>query len=1580
MNDHNDQSQDAGEPPIAVIGMSGRFPGADGVDEFWQNLEAGVESFATFSDEELRAAGVDEALLQDPNYVRSRPVLGDVRSFDATFFGLSPREATYTDPQQRLFTECAWESLESAGYAADGDRGPVAIYAGTNMSTYLFTRPRALRLGGGDADELMAGNDKDSLATRVSYRLDLRGPSVAVQSFCSTSLVSVHLACASLRRGECDIALAGGVSIRLPDRVGYLYQEGNQASPDGHVRTFDAEARGSMFGDGVAVVTLKRLDQAIADRDTVLAVVRGSAINNDGGVKFSYQAPSIDGQRRCVADALANAGVDSGDLSYVEAHGTATEVGDPMEVAALTSAFGPTEKAQRCLLGSVKPNVGHLDRASGVTGLIKVIQSLRHEMIPGTLNFASPNPEIDFDNSPFRVTAKPTSWNHDPTRPRIAGISSLGMGGTNCHAVVTEAPVPKDRGKQPSRWQVLPVSARWSDGADRACENLTARLREDPALDLGDVAYTLQVGRSRFEHRRFVVADSTDSAATALESSSTRLGRLDATVGRKVGFVFAGVGEQYAGMAGDLYAHDPDFRADVDECVSALGLPSAGHLSSLFDDARQEADVDGLAAQLGRVAQPVSETDEPDELVQPAVFVVEYAVARYLMRRGVRPEIMAGYSVGEYVAACLSGVLDLTDALSLVAHRAKLIARLPRGGMLAVGIDEAGAAEVLGDLWSDVDVAIRTGSQLVVAGDDELVSAAGEMLRSAGVPCRRLTTSHAYHSRMLETAGAELTSWVADNITVRSPQIPYVSNVTGGLVTHELVSDHAYWARHMYGTVEFGSALEILLADADRALVEIGPGQSLGALMRAHASCDRDQWPLIVGTIPGPGQDGDAERSLAEAVGRLWLSGVEIDWRACHGSWQPGRIPLPTYPFDRREYWLEEEVLSLDGSQDFDPDDPTGQLSALPYLEEERLVNLPVWHQTVPRPAAKPARHLLVMSSGDAHDDLVNDLRSALCHEESTLTVVRPGAAFAIDEAAELTRVTIRPGSLDDTTAMLAKLGERGIGLDRVIHLWEADSIDAHAHPRTMSEATPTIERGLHSLVALARAAGDRGHDQWTLDVVTSGAQQAGAGDAVQPHRATLLGPCRLIPVEYPRVQTRMVDVDALDTGAQRAALVRELRAEPVDQVVAIRDRQRWIPGFDVMPADADPPARVRFREGGTYLVTGGLGGIGLAMAERIAADYNANVVLLGRTAAPSRDRWDSMLDDSSTSDEVRRRLHGLQRVAASGSGGVFTVAGDVASPEDTRYAVEAAVTEFGDLNGVLHCAGVPAVGLMQFKSANEIDTVLAPKLAGAFAIAGAVRERDLDFLVMFSSTTSATGGGAGQVEYCAANAAVDAFALSDPLPGCHVVSVGWGEWKWNGWTAGLERYDEGSREFLEQYRERFGIDFDTGWRVLQRVLSIGERYAVVSTQDFSTLVRMSRTSSIASHQETVRKMRSKLGRHPRPELATPFVAPQTDPETTIAGVWAEALGLEEVGVEDNFFDLGGNSLVGMEIVSDVRAALDVDYLPPHLLYQAPTVSALALAIRSSEQTDEAEPDESRTERQSRIELRRSSLRTRRTA
>ncbi|MET8160863.1 SDR family NAD(P)-dependent oxidoreductase [Sphaerisporangium sp. NPDC005289] len=1539
---------------IAIVGMSGRFPGAANVAELWRNLLDGTESISFFSPEELAEAGVDPELSARPDYVPARPVLDGIADFDAGFFGFSPRAAALTDPQQRVFLEVCWEALEHAGYGAPGGRGRVGVFGGTNISTYFLHSQQYDLLAAGEVNdyEVVMGNDKDALTTTVSYTFDLTGPSVAVQTFCSTSLVAAHLACRSLRAGECELALAGGVSIRVPNRVGHLYQEGGMASPDGHVRAFDARARGSMFGDGAAVVVLKPLADALRDGDTVWAVIRGSAMNNDGAMKVGYTAPSVAGQATVIREALADAGVRPGEVGYVEAHGTGTPLGDPIEVAALTRAFGPDVEHGSCALGSVKTNVGHLDRAAGVTGLIKAALAVRTGVLPRQLHFTEPNPEIDFAGSPFYVQTELTPFPGGPDRPRLAGVNSLGMGGTNVHMVVEQPPAagPAEHAGHARRYHALLLSARGDEAAEQACRRLGERLLAEDAPELADAAFTLQTGRAVFGHRRALVTGSLQEAGASLAGlpgAPGPMARTDATRERRAAFVFAGVGEQYPGMVTELYRREPVFRAALGECAEVIRecdprIDTVGLLTGA------RAGGPDLAALLGRAADAGSGDERAaalrrTDVAQPLVFAAEYAIARTLMAWGVQPELMIGYSLGEYVAACLAGVLSLRDALRLVTHRAALISAMPAGAMLAVPLSPARLRGLAGPLEpAGLDVAVVNGpDSLVVAGAVTAVRDLAARLTEQGVASRELDTTHAFHSRRLAPLRAELTGWIAENVTLRPPVIPYLSNVTGGPADADLVGDPAYWARHMCETVRFDDAIRAVVDRADLAVVEIGPGWSLGAMIRS-SGCPRERWPLIVSTLPAAHDPRPDDLTLTDALARLWLTGVDVDWQAMHGptGGAPARrrVPLPTYPFQRRRYWL-------DGASGGRPR-PAGapepaqegggslaEAGRLPRLDERDWLYAPAWRQVPSAGAAGPAAgSWLVFTCAGSAAELTAAVRDAVAASGGDTVMVHAGPAYAEDGE----RFRVRPGSLEDTVRLLRELRARGFQPDRVLHLWTlADRPDEQEHVRL----------GFETLTALARAAGEVGWGDWALDVVTRATQQVLPGEELRPARATVTGPVRVIPLEYPRVRTRLIDV----TDAADPCVLGALLAGDGEQVVAVRHGLRWACDHVRLPdlaGGGDP-----LRDEGVYLITGGLGGIGLAMARELARERRARLVLFGRTGLPPRPRWDAIVAGAEgtegaggdADERTRRRVTAVRELLDAGAE-VEVVAGDVSNPSDVEKAVGRAFERFGALHGVFHAAGVPGIGLMQLKDPADFGRALAPKVAGTEALAAALRtgesdEIALDFLVLFSSITSVTGGGPGQVDYCAANAYLDAFARARAATGRRTVAVGWGEWRWNAWSAGLDGYDPALREFFTRHRDRFGIGFDEGWRALRRGLSAGLPHVIVSTQDFGSIVRLSTAFDV----DTVRPGGEDSGaRYPRPELATAYAAPQTATERIVAGAWGEVLRLDRVGVADNFFELGGNSLIGVDLIGRLRVALDLAELPPHVLYEAPTVEALA--------------------------------------
>jgi amino acid adenylation domain-containing protein len=885
------------ETDIAVIGLAGRFPGAPDVQRLWLSLVAGREGIRFFSAEELIASGVDPELVARPDYVKAKGILGDVDLFDAGFFGLNPREVELMDPQHRVFLECAWEALEDAGWDADRYPGLVGVYAGLSMNTYLLTNLLSHMELVASADTLQAslGNDKDPLTARVSYKLNLKGPSVTVQSASSTSLVAVHQACQGLITRDCDMALAGGVSIHLPEVSGYLYQEGGTVSRDGHCRAFDAASTGFVSGHGCGVVVLKRLSEALADRDHIYAVIKGSACNNDGSHKVSFMAPSVDGQVQLYNLAYDNAGIDPATVSYIECHGTGTAMGDPIEITALSQAFAArTPRRGFCAIGSLKTNIGHLDTAAGVCGLIKATLALHHRALPPSLHFQSPNPRIDFAGSPFFVNTELRPWEVPDGAPRRAGVTSLGMGGTNAHVVLEEAP-ERESAELPARpWQLLVLSAKSATALDRATLRLADHLRDRPELPPADVAYTLQVGRKAFQHRRTLLCRDLPEAVRALESlDPERVLTLTATPGEHpVAFLFPGQGAQHVGMGRGLYESEPAFRDAVDRCRALLPF-----------------DLRALMWGEGADAERLQQT----AIAQPALFVISWATAQLWLSWGVRPSALLGHSIGEYVAACLAGVFSLEDALALVVERGRLMQGMAPGAMLAVPLPEAEVVEILARHPDELSLAAVNRPDLcVVSGSPATIEAVAAELADRGITARRLHTSHAFHSHTADPILAPFTEAVR-RVRLSPPAIPLVSNLTGVWMRPEEATDPTYWARQLRGAVRFADGLAQLLAEPQRILLETGPGDTLASFVREHPARLPEQ--AVISSLRHPRSAEEDSLVLLRAVARLWMAGGDFDWEAFGAAEARRRVSLPTYPFERRRYWVDPLPASRHGAR-----------------------------------------------------------------------------------------------------------------------------------------------------------------------------------------------------------------------------------------------------------------------------------------------------------------------------------------------------------------------------------------------------------------------------------------------------------------------------------------------------------------------------------------------------------------------------------------------------------------------------------------------------------------------------------------
>ncbi|MCP3142305.1 type I polyketide synthase [Pyxidicoccus xibeiensis] len=1334
---------------VAIIGMSCRFPGASTVEQFWRNLREGVESITFFEDTELDRAMVDPAELGDPKYVKARGLVEGLEHFDARFFGFSPREAELTDPQQRVFLECAWEAFERAGYEPSTFPGPVGVFAGAGANGYLLHHlaPAGRLVGTASAFQTILHNKNDHLATRVSYKLDLKGPSISVQTACSTSLVAVVMASQSLLSHQCDLALAGGVSLPLPQRTGYLYNERGIGSPDGHCRAFDAKAQGTVPGAGAGAVLLKRLSDALADGDTIHAVIRGGALNNDGASKVGYTAPGVEGQEDVIAMAQALAGVSPESISYVEAHGTGTPIGDPIEVRALTQAFRrDTARTGFCALGSVKTNLGHLDTAAGIAGLIKTTLALEHRQLPPSLHFETPNPEIDFAGSPFFVNARLRDW--DSATPRRAGVSAFGLGGTNAHVVLEEAPKRAPSG--PSRpFQLLMLSAR----SDAALEAMTTRLAEHlkahPTLPLADVAYTLAVGRRTFDHRRFVVCRDTEDAAGTLATLHPErvLSRVQESTQRSLVFLFPGQGSQHPGMAAELHATEPVFREQLDRCLEALRRRHDLDLGPwLFPADRDDAHA---AARLEQTA-----------LTQPALFVIEYALARLLQHWGLQPGAMLGHSVGELVAACLAGVFSLDDALDLVALRGRLLQACPPGAMLSVQLPEK---ELRPLLSPEVELAAINGpSSCVAAGSTEAITALERRLVEASVPCRRLRTSHAFHCARVESAVAPFREAVS-RVQRHAPKLRFLSCVTGTWITPEQATSPDYWAQHLRQPVRFADGLDVLLQEPDAVLLEVGPGRALRTLARWHPRKQPGQ--TVLPCLPAAEERTSDVEHLLRTVGQLWLRGVDAP--GLFVGQQRHRQPLPTYPFERQRHWVEPRAAALT------PGTKPGSLEKQADLAG--WFYLPVWKESVPSLATASAPRtpwLLLLDEAGLGARLAERLRQAggdVVEARRARTFRRTGAhTFEV------------PPTREGYAALLSELHTEARSPERVIHMFGLT-------PEPTGPSEDVVARSFYSLLFLAQALGSQGLERPVrLVTVSNGMQEVAGGDLLWPEQATVLGPVRVIPREYPSLHCRSVDVALPAANSPHLERLAELLAADVasdaqEPVTAYRAGRRWVQGFDTVRLEAG--ATLPLRERGTVLITGGFGGLALAIAEGFAEKSRARLVLTTRTALPPREQWPRLLEQHEGSDEVRRRLRAVLRLEERGAE-VLVCQADVTDLDAMRGVVAMARERFGELHGVIHAAGVPGGGLIQLKAPEAAAAVLAPKVQGTQVLLAALEGSRPDFVVACSSLSSVVGR-LGQVDYTAGNAFLDAAMRAfHARTGIHAVAVNWGAWEEVGMAA----------------------------------------------------------------------------------------------------------------------------------------------------------------------------------------------------
>ncbi len=1518
---------------IAVIGMAGRFPGAKNIDEFWNNLKNGIESISFFSDEELEVSGVPGEILGNQDYVKAKGLMGEAEYFDSFLFDYSPREAQTMDPQMRIFHECTWEVLEYAGYDPYSYQGLIGLYAGAVGHSYwdAITSPLALNKPSEQFASVQL-SDKDFLATRLSYKLSLTGPSFTLFTACSTSLVAVHLACNGLLGGECDMALAGGISVWMPEKMGYLYEKAMILSPDGHNRTFDEKATGSVFGDGVGVVLLKRFEDAVADGDMIHAVIKSSAINNDGNRKLGYAAPSVEGQAQVINTALHMAEVESKSISYLETHGTATSLGDAVEIEALNRLFEKVNDGEKafCALGSVKSNVGHLNIAAGISGLIKTILALKHRLIPPMLHYENPNPKIDFENSPFYVNTQLIQWESNGY-PLRAGVSSFGIGGTNAHVILEEAATaPFSASHTPSTsrdYHLILLSAKTDSSLEKAAENLVAYLKENPESNLADAAYTLQVGRKHFPYRRISVCSHRDEAVENFSSPGS--GKvfsftLKAKENKKeVIFMFPGQGSQYINMGLEIYRGETVFRKEMDCCFNILKRLVDEDIKEIIFPTRE------IEGSKEKINQPF--------IAQLLIFIFEYSLARLIMTWGLKPQAMIGYSFGEYVAACLSGVFSLEDALKLVVLRGQLIEEAEPGAMLSVPVTKEELLPLL--ISEELSLAIDNGPSCIVAGPTGAIDTFERELREKKYLCMRVPNSRAMHSKMMESISKKLEKEL-EKVTLNNPQIPFISNVTGTWVREGEVTTPGYWAKHLKQTVQFADGIKELLKNEEAIFLEVGPGRDLSALTVRYIEDNPKQ--RVLDLVRHPQKEISDMYYLLQRLGRLWLYGVKIDWNGFYLNQKRQRVPLPTYPFERQRYWHEGNPFKGEMRSVGFQSTVKQYISKWFYLPSWKRFGLPADRAT-DKTVKDKCRWIVFSDNMNVAEKLIEHLEK----EGHQVLVVRTGTKFFRISEKE---VAINPGQIEDYEALVGELCSDISIEQRIIHLWSVTPEDS---PQIIGDMSyqyldRQLERGYYSLLYLAKIIEKRSFtNDFKITIISNHIQEVSGKEEICPGKAAILGPCKVIPQEHPNILCRSIDIEIPPEAWQQEKLIKRLVQEiqlPFDEpVIAYRGGNRWVQVVEPIQFKEPPAVISKLREGGVYMITGGLGSIGLTLAQYLARAVKAKLVLVGRSAFPHREEWENWLAAHHKADATSTKIRKLLEIESFGAEVQFFSA-DVSNFTQMQMVFQQVAGRWGNINGVIHSAGV--VGRKAFITTGNLDKAeseaqFQPKIHGLLVLEKLLRDQRIDFCILMSSMVSLLGG-LGHIAYSAVNAFLDAFALQyRKRTPTHWLSIDWDFWEFN--------KEEKKETSIEQGIAEVAMTPEQGIKVFQYILSgCDEHQILVSTTDLQTRIdQWIKLRTLRKPQQLINQDTSSF--HERPDLLTPYLAPENEAQKILVGIWEQIFGLKGIGIKDDFFELGGDSLKAITVSSLIQKELNTE-IPIVDFFRTPTIEKLAEYIRDKEE------------------------------
>jgi len=1474
---------------VAIIGIAVRMPKALTVPQFWENLINGKESISVFNQEELIKSGISPEAIAHPNFIAAKGVMEEAEMFDAAFFGISPREAELMDPQHRVLMECAWDAMENAGYVSDEYSGRVSIFTSAGMNTYLpfnlMSNPDLLEQVGGV--QLSIYCDKDFLPTRIAYSMNIRGPAIDIGTACSSSLVSTHLACQHLTTYQSDMALVGGITIHLPQISGHVHEPGAAYSPDEHCRPFDATPSGLIDGNGAAVIILKRVQDAIADGDQIYGVIKGSAINNDGSNKVGYSAPSIQGQAEVIIEAQANADVHPETISYVEAHGTATPLGDPIEVAGLTQAFRHgTQKNNFCGLGSVKSNIGHVDKAAGLAGLIKTTLALHHEMIPPSLHWKEPNPKLQLQDSPFYVVQTAQPWDRIPQQPRRAGISSFGVGGTNAHVILEEAPI-REPGSIGRPNHIITGSAKSKAALDRKLQQLIQVFSKDTHLDIANIAYTLNTGRKSFNHRFSFRCSSHQEALQIIKSKSFT--ETVSTGSSQVIFMFTGQGSQYVDMAKDLYEQEQQFKEYFDQCAIILH-PLIG------------LDIRKITFSNPHEKESNQNRLQETSITQPVLFALEYALAKLWMGWGVQPKAMIGHSVGEIVAACIADVLSLEDALDLIVMRSKLMQSLPRGSMLSVALSAEKTNHYILNHELLLDIAAVNAPELcVVSGESEVIDTLQKLIEKDGHTTQLLKTSHAYHSKMMDPILASFERAIQSKI-FNPPKIPFISNITGNWVSTAEVTNPSYWGRHIRQSVQFNLGIKTILKDiTDPIFLEIGPGKTLNQLVKLELSQASNK-ALALSSIPQYYDKTSAQKIILESFSTLWANQAPICWKGFYKEEKRLKVPLPSYPFERTPYWVEPIIKSKNSTHTFSD---LNQSNPVDWFYE------PSFKSTKIQQYENVKKVILIFGSLNLlHERAAKDLA---LQGHTVINAIRSDIFQEVDKL----NIKVSLSNKTELEKLFILLSKESMKIDNVVYIGRSISsgMVGMKVSEKMQSSTYQGANCCEIITILQAIDGYKKYysDEIVLNLIETEVIRIGNELIDFTSDSGVLGLIPTIHYEYPNIRARYIDVSSqiIDSDTEINHLIHFLNSPEKMLSVAIRKQLVWTEHLEKIQLSDNLIPHKQLHSQGNYLITGGLEGVGLEFTKFLAKRFeNSNLIITTAIA------------DFVNNPKIQQEIKSIE---ASYPCKLHVYYIDYQHTNPLADIVQKFQNSF-QLNGIIHATDMSNPRPLDLINDFSLEKTLEYWQLESKMIEGIIKiakNTTLDFCY-FMSSLSAKIGAMSQVSHAIFSSQLSHMISKESVELKNKVSIiYWDRWIQDAESAFINTKTQGIRPL-------------DGEQVLDYLFSFTVPQILIATNH-----PFSRLRTFSNEQLLPIKNLQTPTIYDRPELEIHYSAPENDLEKELTDIWQDFLKITPIGIHDNFFDLGGQSLLAAQLIRHIKDHLSVN-LDLGIFFSAPTIAELS--------------------------------------